>query len=170
MGYFQLCSDHTTTISISTFVHYTIHAGLLNKTLGKLEWLINNGYTIIGLLLYSISYFNVEEDKTFDNAVDQNAVQHLHLKNEVLLTSTFEGREKNMIDLHNALKRTFLSRFLTHSYHSAAWNFFWAVESYCTDIRLVKTLSTANHGCFPSNYSIASKLLQRSPRKRRCVI
>lgn len=47
-----------------------IHAVLLNTILGRIEWIINNGYLIIYIRPVPISDFNIEEEEIVDNNVD----------------------------------------------------------------------------------------------------
>ena len=156
VGYLQLFSDKTaTTLTSSAFVAYPLHAVLLNTTPEEREWLINNGYTIIGFLPVSISDFQsgpgdvetAEKDLVNDVSIIEP------LDDDVRLTSTSEGREQNMLVLHNALKTALralegvtTTGFLVTSRKLGTWRCFPAVVSYCADIPEAKNLTTVKHG------------------------
>lgn len=71
--YVQLSSEKTPTIlKSSAFLEYPIQAVIINKSPGKREWIIKNGYTIVCLFFVCFSDFNVHENKDVDNTVYQN--------------------------------------------------------------------------------------------------
>ena len=133
VGFLQVFSDKTaSTLSSSAFVAYPIHVVFLNTSPSKREWLINNGYSIIGFLPVSISEYNadgIEDDCA--SCIPQEPQVELALDDEVRLTSTSDGREQNMLVLHNALTRALESLesindmgFQVKTKDSAVWNCF----------------------------------------------
>ena len=72
VGFLQLFSEKTTTtLTSSAFVAYPIHVVFLNTTPAKRDWLINNGYNIIGCLPISIfEYIFDRDDGTLKDMVD----------------------------------------------------------------------------------------------------
>lgn len=91
----------------SAFVSYPIQTVLPITSPGKQEWVINNGYKIMGFLPVSISNYNIHEDYVVDISVDQDTdCQVLSLEDEVRLMSISEGREHNKLVLQNTLKRS----------------------------------------------------------------
>lgn len=156
VGFLQLFSDKTaTTLTTSAFVAYPLHEVLLNTTAEKREWLINNGYTIIGFLPVSISDFDIAQ-KDMENTVSELVDAECHIKpldDDVRLTSTSEGREQNMLVLHSALRKAFqaledvcTTGFIVRSTTCGTWRCFPAVVSYCSDIPEAKNLTTVRHG------------------------
>lgn len=156
VGFLQFFSDKTaTTLTSSAFVAYPLHAVFLNTSPEHREWLINNGYTIIGFLPVSTSDSNTEQndmDSTAKDSLDGDSNVE-PLDDEVRLTSTSNGREQNMLVLHNALKTALKSLedvaptgFLVSSRSSGTWRCFPALVSYCADIPEAKNLTTVKHG------------------------
>lgn len=85
---------------------------------------------------------------TVDEIVDA-VCKVLPLEDKVRLTSTSECREQKMLDLHEALKRSFqaledisITGFLPQSQCSGVWKCFPALVSYCADITKAKSLCT----------------------------
>lgn len=104
----------------------------MNTSSGEGEWLINNGYEIIGFLSLSISDFNVHADEVVNNSVDQDPdCQLLSLEDEFNLTSTSRTKEQNMLVIHEALtcslqslKQITVPGFLIRSDREGMWNCF----------------------------------------------
>ena len=62
VGFLQVFSDKTaSTLSSSSFVAYLIHIVLLNKSPRKRDWIIDNGYSILGFLPVSTSDMQTDE-------------------------------------------------------------------------------------------------------------
>lgn len=77
------------------------------------------------------------------------------LNDDVLLTATNEGRELNILFLHNSLKCSFQSLedvsatiVLAQAHTSGLTNCLSAVVFYCDDITWAKNLYTVKHGLF----------------------
>ena len=129
----------------------------LNTSPSKREWLINNGYTIITFLPVSISQAPVDQDDiSYDTSptVDTaEVVAVLQLEDDIRLTSTSDGREQNMLLLHEALQSALFvlenqtnTGFEVRTRSCGVWNCFPALVSYCADIIEVKNVSAVKQG------------------------
>lgn len=143
------------TLSSFPFIEYPIHVKFLNTSPSDLEWLINNGYTIIWFLPVSTSEVSAEQDEK-DFSVPESEyefpqVAERALDDDVRLTSSSDGREQNMFVLQAALSRALSSLedmadkgFSFHT-NKGMWNCFPIMVSYCSYIVEAKNVSAVKH-------------------------
>lgn len=82
-------SDKTdSSLNFSAFIDCHIHYVFLNMSHSKREWLVNNGYTIIGFIPPSLSEYDVVEEAllcdTQSKDTDRSAIRFA-LDDEVIL-------------------------------------------------------------------------------------
>jgi hypothetical protein len=136
----------------------------------KREWLINNGYSIIGFL-------PVNSGTVSDNPMPLQSHSDIYsdmtspftpgdLEQTATLTSTSDGREHNMLALHTAM-RVALQRLesVVHTGFpvcidsTSKWNCFPVLISYCCDIIEAKNITVVKHGlsgCNPCHRCLAT--------------
>ena len=157
VGFLQLFSDKTaSSLTSSAFVAYPLHAVLLNCAPQQKEWLINNGYTIIGFLPVTISPPNDDDDSLDVQESLQSNITSQHsviLQDSVCNTSSSDGREQNMLLLHAALAKALQDfesvcerGFAIHSSSIGPCTCFPLLVSYCCDIPEAKNVSAVKHG------------------------
>lgn len=93
VGYVRLFSDKTATnLTSSAFVAYPIKAVLLNVSPEKSEWLIYNGYKIVGFLPVSTSNFKYTTTRSLILAFIKTLTFNFYHWKKRLVTSTSERR------------------------------------------------------------------------------
>ena len=103
--FIQVFTDKTaTSLSSSASVAYPIHLVVLNTSAERLEWLLNNGLTILGFLPASVA--SVDDSKTDFSSNSLNTpsaydASIIDLRDGISSTSSSSGRENNMLVLQN---------------------------------------------------------------------
>lgn len=153
VSFAQIFSDDVITTSrSSTFVTHHIHIVLLNTSPNRREWLITNGYTIVGTLPVSVHDFDVAEDGYDDVLSETNSDPYcpsVTLHDSVSLISVADGRDQNKLALQHALRRTVQELVSVH------------------DLRFPITMANLTTGeCFSTTVSYCADIMRRTSTQK----
>lgn len=144
-------------------VAYPAHILFFNVSTDTLEYIIDNGVSILGFLpvqfgnIYDVIICNnIGSDYGDDGDISVLGFTHsrsVALHNLVLHMSHRKGHDEEMMDIHNALEAILdpvrmvpLKVFMATTKHRQRWTCFPNTESYCCDLPEGKFMSSILHG------------------------
>lgn len=154
----QIYSDKiATNLKTNAIIAHPVHSVLLNFTVSKRRYLLNNGFTLVGFLPVgtgdSIEEDNDEESGRCNHGNDAYTSGALPLKECIPPTSRTTGREQKMEILHKSLRQVVqplvtacTNRFTTNGKNGEEWICFPTIVSYLSYILEGRDVIGIMHG------------------------
>lgn len=149
-GLLQLFSDKTfATLKAGSFSAYALHICFLNVSRKARQFLIDNGYTLLGFLPTK-SQNEKSNEATYEFTLEN--VEFEPLEDELKTMSDRDGRSKNMEILHEAMAQAIepIAKLHLEGFTIITKECTWICHpilfSYCCDIPEAKDIFSIRHG------------------------